>query len=72
MPGRWRASGVRARQPRRRRNRAQSVNFGALVDLTVPGGETAVQANGVPSTLDIGTTPPAAVEAPDTGHAGHG
>ena len=41
-------------------NRAQYSNFGPLVDLTAPGGETAVQANGVLSTLNTGTTTPGA------------
>ena len=41
-------------------NRAQYSNFGTLVDLAAPGGETAVQANGVLSTLNTGTTVPAA------------
>ena len=41
-------------------NRAQYSNFGTLVDLTAPGGETAIQANGVLSTLNTGTTTPGA------------
>ncbi len=41
-------------------NRAQYSNFGPVVDLTAPGGETAVRANGVLSTLNTGTTVPVA------------
>ena len=41
-------------------NRAQYSNYGAVVDLTAPGGETATRTNGVLSTLNAGTTTPAA------------
>ncbi len=33
-------------------------NFGAIIDVTAPGGETAVAADGVASTLNDGTTTP--------------
>jgi serine protease len=39
-------------------NRASYSNYGTVVDLTGPGGETAVAANGVASTLNSGTTTP--------------
>ena len=39
-------------------NRASYSNYGAIVDLTAPGGETATAANGVASTLNSGTTIP--------------
>ncbi|HVE63238.1 MAG TPA: S8 family peptidase [Mycobacteriales bacterium] len=39
-------------------NRASYSNYGAIVDLTAPGGETATAANGVASTLNSGTTTP--------------
>ncbi|HVE74698.1 MAG TPA: S8 family serine peptidase [Mycobacteriales bacterium] len=41
-------------------NRASYSNYGTIVDLTAPGGETATAANGVLSTLNTGTTTPAA------------
>ncbi|MCX5233383.1 S8 family serine peptidase [Streptomyces sp. NBC_00233] len=40
----------------RQGNRADYSNFGAIVDLSAPGGETAVAANGILSTLNAGTT----------------
>jgi serine protease len=43
----------------RQGNRASYSNYGAVVDLAAPGGETATQANGVLSTLNSGTTTPA-------------
>lgn len=39
-------------------NRASYSNYGAVVDLAAPGGETATAANGVASTLNGGTTVP--------------
>ena len=42
----------------RQGNRASYSNYGAIVDLTAPGGETATAANGVASTLNSGTTTP--------------
>jgi len=39
-------------------NRASYSNYGTIVDLTAPGGETATAANGVASTLNGGTTVP--------------
>jgi len=39
-------------------NRAAYSNYGAVVDLTAPGGETATRTNGVLSTLNSGTTTP--------------
>ena len=39
-------------------NRASYSNYGTIIDLTAPGGETATQANGVLSTLNSGTTTP--------------
>lgn len=44
----------------RQGNRASYSNYGAVVDVTAPGGETATQANGVLSTLNTGTTTPGA------------
>jgi subtilisin family serine protease len=44
----------------RQGNRASYSNFGTKVDVTAPGGETATAANGVLSTLNTGTTGPAA------------
>ena len=44
----------------RQGNRASYSNYGAIVDVTAPGGETATTANGVLSTLNAGTTTPAA------------
>jgi serine protease len=41
-------------------NRASYSNYGAIVDLTAPGGETNVAGHGVLSTLNTGTTSPAA------------
>jgi serine protease len=43
----------------RQGNRASYSNYGAVVDLAAPGGETATQANGVLSTLNSGTRTPA-------------
>jgi serine protease len=43
----------------RQGNRASYSNYGSVVDLAAPGGETATQANGVLSTLNSGTTTPA-------------
>ena len=40
-------------------NRAYYSNYGAVVDVTAPGGETQTAANGVLSTLNSGTTVPA-------------
>ncbi|GAB2624958.1 hypothetical protein GCM10027168_65930 [Streptomyces capparidis] len=40
-------------------NRAQYSNYGTTVDVAAPGGETAVRANGILSTLNTGTTVPA-------------
>ncbi len=40
-------------------NRAYYSNYGSVVDVAAPGGETAIQANGVLSTLNTGTTVPA-------------
>ncbi|MDP3714263.1 MAG: S8 family peptidase [Mycobacteriales bacterium] len=40
----------------RQGNRAAYSNYGAIIDVTAPGGETATQANGVLSTLNTGTT----------------
>ena len=39
-------------------NRASYSNYGTIIDLTAPGGETATAANGVASTLNSGTTTP--------------
>lgn len=44
----------------RQGNRASYSNFGAKIDVTAPGGETATLANGVLSTLNAGTTSPGA------------
>ena len=41
-------------------NRASYSNYGTIVDVTAPGGETATAANGIASTLNSGTTTPAA------------
>ena len=41
-------------------NRASYSNYGTLIDVTAPGGETAVSGNGVASTLNTGTTVPSA------------
>ena len=41
-------------------NRASYSNYGAKIDVTAPGGETATTANGVLSTLNAGTTAPGA------------
>lgn len=43
----------------RQGNRASYSNYGSVVDLAAPGGETATQANGVLSTLNSGRTTPA-------------
>jgi len=43
----------------RQGNRASYSNFGNLIDITAPGGETNIQSNGVRSTLNSGTTTPA-------------
>lgn len=40
-------------------DRAFYSNYGSVVEVTAPGGETTVQSNGVLSTLDSGTTTPA-------------
>lgn len=39
-------------------NRASYSNYGSLIDLAAPGGETATAANGVASTLNSGTKTP--------------
>lgn len=39
-------------------SKAYYSNYGAVVDVAAPGGETATQANGVLSTLNTGTTTP--------------
>ncbi len=39
-------------------NRASYSNFGTIIDIAAPGGETAVSGNGVLSTLNTGTTTP--------------
>lgn len=39
-------------------DRAFYSNYGSVVEVTAPGGETTVQSNGVLSTLDTGTTTP--------------
>ena len=39
-------------------NRASYSNYGTMIDVTAPGGETAVSGNGVASTLNSGTTTP--------------
>ena len=39
-------------------NRALYSNFGTIIDIAAPGGETAVSGNGVLSTLNTGTTTP--------------
>jgi serine protease len=39
-------------------NRASYSNYGSIVDVTAPGGETATAANGIASTLNSGTTTP--------------
>ncbi len=39
-------------------NRASYSNYGSVIDVTAPGGETATAANGVASTLNSGTTTP--------------
>jgi serine protease len=44
----------------RQGNRASYSNYGAKIDVTAPGGETATTANGVLSTLNAGTTSPGA------------
>ncbi|MBT8131631.1 MAG: S8 family peptidase, partial [Gammaproteobacteria bacterium] len=41
-------------------DRAYYSNYGSVVDLAAPGGETASQANGVLSTLNTGTSTPGA------------
>lgn len=43
----------------RQGNRAFYSNYGSTVEVTAPGGETTIAANGVLSTLDGGTTTPA-------------
>jgi serine protease len=40
-------------------DRAFYSNFGSVVEVTAPGGETTVSTNGILSTLDTGTTTPA-------------
>jgi serine protease len=42
----------------RQGNRASYSNYGSIVDVTAPGGETAVAADGIASTLNNGTTTP--------------
>ena len=42
----------------RQGNRASYSNYGTLIDVTAPGGETATTANGVLSTLNSGSTTP--------------
>ena len=42
----------------RQGNRASYSNYGALIDVTAPGGETATTANGVLSTLNSGSSTP--------------
>lgn len=44
----------------RQGNRASYSNYGSVVDVTAPGGETATSGNGVASTLNAGTTTPGA------------
>jgi serine protease len=39
-------------------NRASYSNYGSLVEVSAPGGETFISSNGVLSTLDTGTTTP--------------
>ncbi|MDZ4811183.1 MAG: S8 family serine peptidase [Pseudomonadota bacterium] len=39
-------------------NRASYSNYGTIIDIAAPGGETAVSGNGVLSTLNTGTTTP--------------
>jgi len=39
-------------------NRASYSNYGTIIDIAAPGGETATTANGVLSTLNTGTTTP--------------
>ena len=43
----------------RQANRASYANFGATIEICAPGGETAIAANGVLSTLNNGATVPA-------------
>ncbi|MFP8904053.1 S8 family serine peptidase [Streptomyces atacamensis] len=40
-------------------NRASYSNYGSVVDITAPGGETATRTNGILSTVDSGSTRPA-------------
>ena len=42
----------------RQGNRASYSNYGSVVDVTAPGGETATSSNGVASTLNSGSTTP--------------
>ncbi|MFH0243043.1 S8 family serine peptidase [Streptomyces sp. HK10] len=42
----------------RQGNRASYSNYGSVVDITAPGGETATRANGILSTVDSGSTRP--------------
>ncbi len=44
----------------RQGNLASYSNFGAIIDVTAPGGETAIAADGVASTLNDGTESPGA------------
>ncbi len=44
----------------RQGNRASYSNYGAVVDVAAPGGETATQSNGILSTLNAGSTTPGA------------
>jgi serine protease len=44
----------------RQGNRASYSNYGTIIDVTAPGGETATSTNGVLSTLNTGTTTPGA------------
>ncbi|WP_425576216.1 S8 family peptidase [Streptomyces glaucosporus] len=42
----------------RQGNRASYSNYGTVVDIAAPGGETATRTNGILSTIDSGTTVP--------------
>lgn len=42
----------------RQGNRASYSNYGSVIDVTAPGGETAISSNGVRSTLNSGSTTP--------------
>ncbi|GAA3615472.1 hypothetical protein GCM10023079_00790 [Streptomyces chitinivorans] len=43
----------------RQGNRASYSNYGSIIDITAPGGETATRTNGILSTVDSGSTRPA-------------